>query len=328
MERRVIQNYGSMQPEQVVKFSLIAILTIMIIAFLSSSYYTIEADEKGVVQRFGKYSRTTEPGLHFKFPMGIEKVTKLAVKKVFTEEFGFRTKQAGVVSTYKPKGQYEEESIMLCGDLNIADVEWIIQYKIDESLTGPQDFLFNIRSPQRLIRDASEAVMRKVVGDTSVDEVLTERRNQINIDVQKAMKELLSSYNAGIDIVSVKLQKVNPPDEVKAAFNDVNASQQDREKLKRQAEQEFNEVVPKAMGEAQQKIKQAEAYMVERVNKALGDANRFNRIYDEYIKSPDVTRRRLYLESLSETLPNMDLIIIDDKVKGVLPLMNLEGAKK
>jgi membrane protease subunit HflK len=295
-----------------------AIPLIVILLFLSTSFYMVDTDSKGVVQRFGKFKRITEPGLHFKWPLNIEKVQKPQVERIFKEEFGFSTLRAGIKTTYGRKNL--DESLMLCGDLSVAEVEWIVQFKIRE----PDKFLFNIRNPQKIIRDVSESVMRSMVGNSSVDEVLSSRRVEINGEAEQKMQKILNSYDCGIQVVAVKLQDVNPPELVKPAFNEVNAAQQDKEKLVNKAREEYNKVIPRARGQALQMEKQANGYAIDRTNTAKGDAKRFNQIWAEYDQNKDVTRRRLYLESLGKVLPKLEKkYIIDDKVKGLLPLMNI-----
>ena len=295
-----------------------AIPLIVILMFLSTSFYMVDTDSKGVVQRFGRFTRITEPGLHFKLPLGIEKVQKPQVERIFKEEFGFSTLRAGIKTTYGRKNL--DESLMLCGDLSVAEVEWIVQFKISE----PDKFLFNIRNPQKIIRDVSESVMRSMVGDSSVDEVLSSRRVEINDEAKQKMQKILNLYDCGIQVVAVKLQDVNPPEPVKPAFNEVNAAQQDKEKLVNKAKEEYNKVIPKARGQALQMVKQAQGYAIDRTNTAKGDAKRFNQIWAEYAQNKDVTRRRLYLESLGKVLPKLEKkYIIDDQVKGLLPLMNI-----
>ncbi len=296
------------------------VLALLIIVLLATSFYMVDTDEKGVVLRFGKFVRTTEPGLHTKLPFRIETVITPKVERVFKEEFGFRTLRAGIETVYS-KEDLTKESLMLCGDLNVAEVGWIVQYKIRE----PEKFLFGVRNPGKIIRDTSEGVMREVVGDSSVDEVLTIRRVDINAEAQLKMQEILNAYDTGIEVVTVKLQDVNPPGKVKPAFNEVNAAQQDKERYVNQALEEYNKVVPRAKGEAELMIRQAEAYAVNRVNVAKGDANRFTNVWEEYKNAREVTRRRLYLETLAKALPKTEKIyIIDEDVKGLLPLLRLE----
>jgi len=305
------------QPGDLLRYAWIAIVAVIAVGLGYSSYYAVPTDSKGVVQRFGRFNRITASGLHLKWPL-IETVSKPQVERIFKDEFGYRTLQAGVQSTYG--GKSTDESLMLCGDLSVADVQWIVQYKIND----PKLYLFNVRNPAKLIRDVAESVMRSVVGDSSVDEVLTSRRIDINIEAEQKMQTILDKYGSGISIVAVKLQDVNPPDKVKSAFNDVNASQQDKEKLVNQALEEYNKVIPRASGEALQKIKQAEAYAIDRINTAQGDASRFNQIYAEYKLNEDVTRRRMYLESLGKVLPKIEKkYIVDESVKGLLPLMQI-----
>jgi membrane protease subunit HflK len=314
--------YKTIPPAKLIRYIVLVVLGVFVLTALTTSFYTVATDEKGVVTRFGKFDRITEPGLHFKLPAPIELVQQPQVERIFKEEFGFKTLQAGVQSRYGGKNQ--EESLMLCGDLSVAEVEWIVQYKISE----PEKFLFNIRNPRKMIRDVAEAVMRNVVGDSSVDEVLTSRRVEINIQAEETMQSILKAYNAGIQITAVKLQDVNPPEPVKPAFNEVNAAQQDKERYINTALEDYNKVIPRARGEAKQMVKQAEAYAIDRTNTALGDANRFMQIWAEYKNSKGVTRRRLYLESMNKILPKLEKkYIIDDKVKGLLPLMNLGEGK-
>jgi len=293
------------------------VLGLALILLAMASYYVVPTDSRGVVQRFGRFNRITDPGLRFKWPV-IESVLLPQVERIFKEEFGFTTLKAGVQSTYGNKDR--DVSLMLCGDLSVAEVEWIVQYKIGD----PKLFLFNIRNPSKLIRDVAESVMRRAVGDSSVDEVLTLRRIDINVEVEEQMQEILSQYKTGISVVAVKLQDVNPPERVKPAFNEVNASQQDKERLVNQALEQYNTIIPRARGEALQLIKQAEAYAIDRTNTATGDASRFNQIYAEYRQSEDVTRRRMYLESMDRVLPTIDKkYIVDESVRGLLPLMQL-----
>ena len=298
-------------------------IVILLIA-LATSFYMVNTDSKGVVLRFGKYNRTTDPGLHFKWPFMMETVLTPQVDRNFKEEFGFSTLKAGVKSTYGKKSL--NESLMLCGDLNIAEVEWIVRFKISDA----KSYLFNVRNPKKAIRDAAESVMRSLVGDSSIDEVLSERRDEINDLAKQKMQEILDTYRCGIQIAEagVKLQDVNPPEPVKPAFNEVNAAQQDREKLINRAKEEKNKVIPRADGQQLQMIKQADGYAIDRTNTALGDAKRFDQIRAEYDLSKDVTRRRLYLESMSRILPKIEKkYIVDDQIKGLLPLMNLTEVK-
>jgi len=299
---------------------VLVILIVLIIAILASSFYTVEADEVAVVLRFGKYVKKTEPGLHFKLPLGIETAISVPVRKVFKEEFGFRTLRAGVRTEYDPR-DYPGESLLLTGDLNIADVEWVIQYKIK----APQEYLFAIRDPKQALRDLSEAVMSTVVGDRPVTEVLTIGRADITAEVKQRLQELLDLYQTGLDITTVTLQDVNPPESVKSAFNAVNEAIQEKDRLINEAFKDYNESVPKAKGMALKQISEAEGYALKRVNEARGDADRFNAIRQEYQKAKDVTRRRLYLETMSEILPEVkEIYIIDGQSNAPIPILQLK----
>lgn len=294
----------------------------IILALLFTSVYSVGPDEVGVVRRFGKYVRTTNPGLRFKLPFNIEKVNKVKVRYVFKEEFGFRTLRPGVVSRYSPR-EYFEESLILTGDLNVLVVEWIVQFKVKD----PVKLLFNIRNPRSTIRSISEAVMRQVVGDNSVNEVLTTRRVELNQEVQDKLQEILDSYESGIHIVTVKLQDVNPSDEVKPSFNEVNEAKQEKEKVMNQAWEAYNKAIPRARGVAERTIREAEGYALNRVNQAKGDASRFVSVWQTYKDAKEVTRKRLYLETMNEVLPKAGVkYVVDSAEKGILPLLRLEKA--
>ena len=298
---------------------LMVILSIIILACLATSFYTVEADEIAVVLMFGKSVRQAEPGLHFKLPLGIERAINVPVRKVFKEEFGFRTIRAGVRTQYDTR-DYSEESLLLTGDLSIADVEWVVQYKIKD----PKMFLFSIRSPQRTLRDLSESVMSRVVGDRTVTEVLTVGRIEVAAEVEAHLQQLLDLYQTGLDVATVTLQDVNPPETVKAAFNAVNEAKQEKERLINEAWRDYNQSVPKSKGLAAQQISEAQGYALKRVNEAQGDADRFKAIRTEYQKAKDVTRRRLYLEAMQEVLPLVkEIYIIDGKTNSPIPLLQL-----
>jgi len=299
------------------------ILGIIILVVLFSTFYAVGPDEVGVIKRFGRYMRITDPGLHMKIPFA-ESVTKVKVKRIFKEEFGFRTLRPGVRTVYTPE-KWEDESLMLTGDLNVAVVEWIVQYRI----VDPYKYLFKVRDVRKTIRDISEVVMRMVVGDRSVDEVLTVGRMEAATQAQKKLQEILNFYDTGIKIVTVKLKDVNPPDPVKPSFNEVNEARQDRERFINEAWQAYNKVIPKAKGEAEKVIAEAEGYAIKRVNRAQGDANRFLAIWKEYKRAKDVTRKRMYIETLSKVLPRVGKIyVVDSEQKTLLPLLSLEGGKK
>lgn len=292
---------------------------IIAIILLWMTFYQIRPEEVGVITRFGKYVRKEESGLHTKFPI-MERLYKVAVERQQKEEFGFRTTSTGIKSQYTKTGTVDE-SLMLTGDLNLADVEWVVQYRIDD----PYKFLFKVREPVATMRDISEACMRQIVGDRTVNEVLTVGRAEISVKVQEEIQKLCSEYLLGIKIEQIILQDVNPPDPVKDAFNAVNQAQQEKETLINQARSEYNKIIPKARGQAEETIQKAEGYAAERVNNALGEAARFNALYKEYVKAPEVTKRRIYLETLSDVLPKLGhKVITDEAGNNVLPLLQMQ----
>ncbi len=296
----------------------ILIILILFIIMLSG-FFQIKPEQVGVITRFGKFTRKVEPGLNFKIPFA-EKVTKVAVERQQKLEFGFRTTRADIRSQYTRDG-VRDESLMLTGDLNLADVEWVVQYRIDD----PYNYLFKVRNPENTLRDIAEAVMRQVVGDRTVNEVLTIGRAEIASAVEELMQVLCTEYYLGVKIDQVVLQDVNPPDPVKAAFNAVNEAQQEKETLINQAKSEYNKVIPKARGQAKETIQMAEGYATERVNNAKGEVARFNALYFEYIKAPEVTRRRIYLETMENVLPKLGTkIITDQEGNNVLPLLQMQ----
>jgi len=295
-------------------------ILILVLIVVFTSFFTVEPEETALVLRFGQYVRSTDPGLHFKLPFGIERVMKVPVQRQWKEEFGFRTVRAGVQSQYATRG-YGEESNMLTGDLNAANVEWVVQFRI----VDPFKYLFQVRNPQDTFRSMSEAVMRKVVGDRTVNEVLTVGRAEVANEVQVQLQEMCDQYEIGIKVDQVVLQDVNPPDPVKPSFNEVNEAQQEREKLINQAQSEYNKVIPRAMGEAQQTIQEAEGYALQRLNRARGDSARFVALFEEYRKAPEITRKRIYLETMSSVLPQVqNKVVIDGDLQSVLPLLNLD----
>nr|CAX68888.1 Band 7 protein, HflK protein [uncultured bacterium] len=300
------------------------ILGLLALIVFFSSFYSVGPDEVGVIRRFGKYIRTEPPGLHWKYPLNIEKLNIIKVQRVMKEEFGFRTTRSDVRSEYSNSG-YEEEALMLTGDVNILDVTWVVQFRIKD----PVKLLFNIRNPRAIVRDISEAVMREAIGDYSVTEALTTRRVEINQEVQKKLQEVLDSYDAGIQIQSVILQDVNPPEAVKSSFNEVNEAKQEMEKVVNQAWEAYNKVIPRAKGEAEKTIGESEGYAVRRVNSAKGDAANFIATWEAYKTAKDVTEKRLYLETLEDVLPRAGKkYIFDEQGAKVLPLLNLyEGGK-
>lgn len=291
----------------------------------STTYYQIEPEELGVVLRFGKHIENTGPGPHFKLPLGIDRVLKVPVQRQLKMEFGFRTLRADVRSEFQRDRNAKAESMMLTGDRNVAIVEWIVQYRI----ASPEKYLFRFRNITSTLRLMAEATMRSVVGDHSVDEILTEGRAAAEQSARAKLIELNERYDTGIIIELVKLQTVNVPGPVVPALREVEESKQERERMVNEAWSEYNKVIPRAEGRALQSIEAARGYAIERVNRAKGDAGRFRALVAEYRKAPTVTRTRLYLEAMSEILPLAERkLIIDSKAKGLIPLLNLGGGVK
>ncbi len=299
---------------------LIGLAAVLALVVLLGTVYQIAPEEAGVVLRLGRYVRTTDPGLRFKFPL-IEQVTKVPVERQLKQEFGFRTEEAGVQSRFSTAG-LEDESLMLTGDLNVAVVEWIVQYRVAD----PYDYLFRVRNVEETFRDMNEAVVRAVVGDRTVTEVLTIGRQDIEVTAQAALQELCDQYQNGIRIEQIVLQDVNPPDPVKPSWDEVNQAQQQRDRMINEALTDYNSVIPRARGEAEQTILQAEGYALNRVNRSEGDAARFTALYEEYRQAPEVTRRRMYLETMSTTMARVShKVILDSDAQGVLPLLPIDG---
>lgn len=332
---------GHHKPAYTIKLSrwiMVVVLIVLVVILLRTAIYTIPTDSAGVVQQFGKYSRTTEPGIHLMLPFGIETAAAVPVKRVQKEEFGFRTLEAGVDSRYLGVEEIDagrlssgdlirliEESgerfsrsrtsqlaaiakeilkgeyVMLTGDLNITDVEWIVQYKIKDA----RSYLFNVKEPKHAIRDASQAVMRQLVGNGSVDEAITIGRIEYEDAAEEMLQELLDEYETGIHIVTVKLQSSNPPQRVRPTFNEVNKALQQKEQRINEAMKAYNEVIPKTRGQAKKMVESAKGYAAERVNEAQGDIAKFRKIYEEYKKAPDITKQRMYLETMAKLLPQI-----------------------
>jgi len=361
--RRMERPDGSAYVSIARRWGKIALVIVAAAIALATSMYTVPTDSAGVVKRFGRYSRTTEPGIHLKIPFWIETSVAVPVKKVQKEEFGFRTLQAGVNSRYlgvdeidagrcspedlvtlirqsgerpsrsgtrqlaeKVKEILRGEYIMLTGDLNITDVEWIVQYKIKDA----RSYLFNIREPRQTIRDASQAVMRQLVGNGSVDEAITIGRIEYEISAKDSLQQLLDEYETGIHIVTVKLQSSNPPQRVRPAFNEVNKALQQKEQRTNEAMKTYNEAIPKTKGEAKGLIESAKGYAAERVNRAQGDIAKFDKIYEQYKKAPDITKQRMYLETMSKLLPQIPekwIIEQGGAEGGILMKLDLESQK-
>ncbi len=314
--------------EKFKKFKLpggpLLILLFALLFFGTSTFYTVAVDEVGVVQRFGRYVRTSQPGLNFKLPSGIEKVTKVKVRRVYKEEFGFRSLRTEDTRRRTfAGGESTNVALMLTGDLNVALVPWIVQYRIKD----PYKFLFKVHDIRRLLIDMSEAAMRLVVGDRSINEVIS-KREEIAVEAREVLQAEMDNAESGINIVTIEMKKTNVPDPVQPSFNEVNQAIQEKEKMIYQAKEDYNKAIPAAKGEAERTIKAAEGYSLDRVNRAKGDASRFKALYKEYAKAKDVTKRRLYLETLKGLLPKLgDKYIIDSDQKNVLPLLNLGKQK-
>jgi membrane protease subunit HflK len=296
------------------------VLLVVILAW--TCVYTVPADSVGIVQRFGKYLSTDEPGLRFKLPFGMDRVTKVPTRRQLKLEFGFST--AGASNPFQGSHEPDMEKAMVTGDLNEALVEWIVQYRVND----PKRFLFDVRDPEETLRAASEAVMREVVGDRTVDEVITVGRQDIEVESRAILQKVAQQYQLGMSIDLVQLKNVNPPKQVQASFDEVNQAQQERQRSINLANGEYNKVVPRASGDAARLIAEAQGYAQKRVNEAEGDAALFTAVFGQYQKAPDVTRQRIYLETLSEVLPKMGRkVIVDEKGQQVLPLLQLQAEK-
>lgn len=301
---------------------LLGVLALLVAIGALTSFYQVPANSVGVVQRFGKYLDTTQPGLNFKLPFGVDRVTQVETRRQLKLEFGYET--PGATNEYQFNADYNEresEKNMVTGDLNAAVVEWVVQFHIEEA----RDYVFNFLEPQATLRDMSEAVMREVIGDRSIDEVLTVGRQEIEVKSLERLQVIVHALKMGIRIDQIQLGNVNPPAEVKDSFDEVNRAQQQKESSINQANGEYNRVIPEARGLAEQSISQSEGYATQRVNEAEGDATRFTALLTEYQKAPEVTKKRIYLETLGEVLPTIPgKIIVDDRVPQFLPLMHLQ----
>jgi membrane protease subunit HflK len=333
-------DFERLMREQGGRLVVVGIIALVVISAAVTSFYSVPPDSGAVVKRFGAVVGTAPPGLHFKLPWGIDTVTTVPTKRVLKQEFGFRTVQAGQRSRFEKSPRLKErESLMLTGDLNVIDVEWVVQYRI----TDPDKWLHKVRDPLETVRDVSEAVMRRIIGNRLGSEALTVARSEIAALVGEEMQRILddaepaggsgATYNAdeydmGIHIGSVEMQDVTPPDPVKPAFNEVNKSRQERQSLVNQAQKKRNQIIPKARGEAEQTIAEAEAYRAERVNAAKGEASRFTAILAQYKQAESVTRRRLYLEMIDEVLPKIGRLYVLEGAsgEGALPLLDLNEA--
>lgn len=299
--------------------AVVIVIVLLVVGF--GSFFQVGTEEEGVVTRFGKHVRTVAPGLKMKIPF-MEKVYKVPVERQKKQEFGFRTQQAGIRTEYSRTGSVtKDEAVMLTGDLNLANVQWVVQYRVSD----PYNYLFKVRNPDNTLRDLSEAITRQIVGDRTVNEVLTVGRAEIASEVKVLLQKMAREYSLGIEIAQVVLQDINPPESVKQAFNAVNEAQQERETLINEAKSEYNKVIPRARGEAEETIQKAEGYATQRVNNAQGEVARFNALYDEYVRAPEVTKRRIYLETLQKVLPKLgNKIITSENGNNMIPLLKKE----
>lgn len=299
------------------------VLFLVVVWGFSSSYYTVQPEGQAVVKRFGRVVAVKPPGLHFKLPFGIDQQTFVPTARVLKQEFGFRTVGGLRDSSieYDKGSSHQEESLMLTGDLKVVDVEWVVQYRVDD----PDKYLHQVRDIEKTIRDASEAVMRRIVGNSLGSDVLTIKRVQIATMAKEELQQILSSFDMGITIGTVELQDVTPPDPVKPAFNEVNQAEQEKERMVNEAEKRRNQMVPRARGEAKQLVEAAEGYRAQRVNRATGEVARFTAIADEYRNSPEVTRQRMHLEMIDSVMPQLGrVVVVEPGQTNPIPLMNLD----
>ncbi len=293
------------------------IVAVILFQVIYSSFYTIEPGEQGIVLRFGRYARSTSPGLHFKIPF-VEEMIKVDVETVRKEEFGFRTRLPGKNTVFDRRG-FDMESLMLTGDKNVINVAWIVQYKVSD----PVKFLFKVRNVSQAVRDASETVTRRIVGNMDFDYVLS-NREILAADAKRELQGELDNLECGVSIVTLQLLDINPPDPVKPAFNEVNEADQDMKRLVNEAEETYNRVIPKARGDAKKIIEEAHGYAVQRINEAKGETARFKAIVKEYLNAPEVTRRRMYLEAMQDILPNVEHVyVMDQDRQTILPFLDL-----
>ncbi|HUL13864.1 MAG TPA: FtsH protease activity modulator HflK [Methylococcaceae bacterium] len=312
--------WGQLPAAPALPLTRILLIVLSVIA-LWTSYYTVPAESEGVVLRFGKYILKVPPGLHFKLPFGIDEVIKVPTQRQLKLEFGLTT--AGYTNPDQVGKEPLKEKSMVTGDLNSALVEWVVQYRITE----PETYLFDVRQPGQTLRDLSESVMREIIGDRTVDEIITIGRQEIEETALNRMRELSKRYHLGVSVNQVQLKNVDPPQPVQPSFNEVNRAQQDRENAINLANGEYNKAVPRARGEADQKIRAAEGYRFKRINEAQGDATAFSAVLEQYVKAPEVTRTRLYLETLGEVLPQAKQnIIVDESVQQILPMLPLPSS--
>lgn len=301
---------------------VLGVVAVVVLAGAATAFYTVQPEQQAVVKRFGAVYGITDPGLHFKLPFGIDTVQKVATERVLKQEFGFRTvDSSGPGRSQFADQNFPDESLMLTGDLNIIRVEWVVQYRIAD----PIKYLYNMREPTQTLRDLSESVMRRVVGNRVGSEVLTIGRVEIANDARDEIQSAMDEYDNGLHIITVELQDVVPPQRVQPAFNEVNEARQELERMINEANRQKNQAIPKAEGTANRIIAEAEGYATARVNRAHGEVARFNAVLAEYRDAPEVTRSRLYLETLHEVLPQVGSILVMKEGQQVLPLLNLDN---
>ena len=290
------------------------ILLLLVVWIIPGTFYFVEPDEEGVVTRFGKFSRTTSPGLHFKFPSPIEHASTPKITQVRRAEIGFRAAPG------RPTQSVPAESLMLTGDQNIVDINLVVQYRIMDSVA----YLFNVRRPHKLIRDSAETVIRGITGSKKIDEALTTGKAEIQVLAKDQIQGLLDKYKSGLQVVTIQLQDVHPPEQVADSFKDVVRAREDKERMINEAQGYRNAVIPEARGQAAQIVRVAEGYREEKIKKAEGDAKRFLQQYEEYKKAPDITRKRIYLETMEEILPDINKVVMENqKGSGLLPILPL-----
>jgi len=315
--------FASRGPARVSPWLIVAIILLL---YALTGIYIVAPDERGIVLRFGRVVREADPGPGYHLPWPFEQVMKPAVTQIRKEEFGFRTVSVGPPARYR---DVDPEALMLTGDENIVKLQFIVQFKVKTGATGATDFLFNVRDPVDTVRDAAEAAMREVLGRTDIDKALTEGKEQVQQDAQGLLQQILDEYQVGLEVVTVKLQDVDPPNQVADAFKDVISAQQDKERLINEARGYANDVVPKARGQAAQLLNQAQGYSAAKVQDASGAAQRFTALQQEYEKAKAVTRLRLYLETMEQVLPRVNKIILDDVAgKQVVPYLPLDQVIK
>ena len=309
-------------PPRLVSWLVLGFWSIILLVLVWTGFYTVPTDSVGIVQRFGRYVRTDEPGLRFKIPFGTDSVTLVPMRRQLKLEFGYATPGAG--NPFQGSQAPEMERAMVTGDLNEAVVEWVVQYRIND----PKRYLFDVRDPEETLRAASEAVMREVIGDRTVDEVITIGRQDIEVETKAVLQKVVEQYQLGMSVDLVQLKNVNPPKQVQPSFDEVNQAQQEKQRAINLANGDYNKIVPRAKGDAERLIAEAHGYALKRVNEAEGDAALFDSVFAQYRKAPEVTRQRIFLETMTEVLPKTGRkIIVDEKSQQVLPLLQFQPEK-